>query len=291
MGTMGRLSALVDLLSDRIDDTGAWTLDADELREALGTPPVPYWRALHALRSRIAFSDAVDGFSQDSIGDLVTLLEELAGPEAEETLARAGLFLPHELGVELTESLLSAFGRFCAGHEIRTEELAAMLRHAGEARGGIAIYLGEYVDREATIEACAESFQERHGMPDMARATAARYLRALFARHILDPRSVVAALEARLRAAAAELGYRQPEDEAASRSRTGRPDRSRRDGRSWALDVMGLAAGEVGPAELRSRYRALMMRYHPDVDPAGLERCKDVNVAYSLLIAAATGTG
>jgi hypothetical protein len=27
-----------------------------------------------------------------------------------------------------------------------------------------------------------------------------------------------------------------------------------------------------------------MMRHHPDVDPSGLERCKDVNVAYSLLI-------
>ena len=31
-----------------------------------------------------------------------------------------------------------------------------------------------------------------------------------------------------------------------------------------------------------------MMRHHPDVDPSGLERCKDVNVAYTLLIA---GTG
>ena len=36
---------------------------------------------------------------------------------------------------------------------------------------------------------------------------------------------------------------------------------------------------------LRTRYRQLMMRHHPDVDPSGLERCKDVNVAYALLIA------
>jgi hypothetical protein len=33
-----------------------------------------------------------------------------------------------------------------------------------------------------------------------------------------------------------------------------------------------------------------MMMHHPDVDPSGLERCKDVNVAYSLLIAGAAET-
>ena len=41
---------------------------------------------------------------------------------------------------------------------------------------------------------------------------------------------------------------------------------------------------------LRARYRELMMRHHPDADPSGLERCKDVNVAYSLLIAEAAAT-
>jgi DnaJ-class molecular chaperone len=34
-----------------------------------------------------------------------------------------------------------------------------------------------------------------------------------------------------------------------------------------------------------------MMRHHPDVDPAGLERCKDVNAAYAILTATTTGDG
>jgi len=49
-------------------------------------------------------------------------------------------------------------------------------------------------------------------------------------------------------------------------------------------------SGEEPDADaLRARYRQLMMRYHPDVDPSGLERCKDVNAAYSVLIAGAAG--
>jgi hypothetical protein len=31
-----------------------------------------------------------------------------------------------------------------------------------------------------------------------------------------------------------------------------------------------------------------MMRHHPDVDPTGLEKCKDVNAAYALLISELT---
>jgi len=47
---------------------------------------------------------------------------------------------------------------------------------------------------------------------------------------------------------------------------------------------MGLPGGRVSRTELRSRYRQLIMQYHPDVNPAALERCKDITAAYSLLI-------
>ena len=290
---MDGLSTLVDLLSARVDDTGAWSLTSDELLAALGVPPVPFWRAVHALRTRISFSDAVDGFSQDTVGDLVTLLETLLGSEAEEALAGAGLFVPHELGIELTEALLTDIGRFCAAHALRTDELAAMVRHAGSVRGAVSTYLGEYVDREALIEGCAEAFLTRHGMPEVARATAARYLRGLFLRHILDARSVVAVLEARLKLAAAEMGFTDAEERARqdTRGRTAGRDRRTAHGRGWALGVMGLDSGSAGPEVLRARYRHLMMRHHPDVDPAGLEVCKDVNVAYSLLMVETAGAG
>ena len=45
------------------------------------------------------------------------------------------------------------------------------------------------------------------------------------------------------------------------------------------LFCAGLAMAQAEPAN-----SPMMMRHHPDVDPSGLERCKDVNVAYSLLI-------
>ena len=264
--------------------------------QALGESPVAFWRAVHGLRDAIAFSDAIDGFTQDTVGELVSVLEKLGRVDAEESLRRAGLFLPYGSVVELTEEFLTAAARFCAGHCIETKELEAMLRYAGSVRGAIAIYVDEHVNREPLMEACAESFRGTRGLPEQGRATAVRALHALFARHILDRQGIVSGLVQRLVLAAATMGYVDPEPREGPRRRAGAgtgggpaggPPRG---GRAWAIAVMGMDHGRAGPQELRERYRILMMRHHPDVDPAGLELCKDINVAYALLMAE-TGAG
>lgn len=251
----------------------------------LGVPPVDFWRALHALRDRISFGDAVDGWTHDSVGELVTVLEGLFGEGAERALTEGGLFLPLERGTELTEDLLFSARRLAAAHVVRDEELAAMLRHTGSVRRAIGIYLEEHVDLEALIRGCSQSFSVLHDLPPIGAATAARYLHSMFDRHILDRRGIVAGLSERLKIAAAALGYEDPED----RARAGRGQEAgwslgASSRRTWALRVMGLDGGPWSPADLRASYRRLMMRFHPDADPAGLERCKDVNVAYALLI-------
>jgi hypothetical protein len=140
------------------------------------------------------------------------------------------------------------------------------------------------VDLDSLVDGCAESFRVLQGMPAVGRATARRYLQRMFARHVLDRRALLAGLEERLRLAAAQLGFIDPEDRAraADASESAGPQDSAR--QTWAKKIMGIGGLAVTPDDLRARYRQLMMRHHPDVDPSGLERCKDVNVAYSLLI-------
>ncbi len=283
-----KLTGLIELLSARADESGDWSISSEEVADILGIDQVPFWRAVHETRDRIAFADAIDGWSADSVGDLVTVLERLLGAGPEETMARAGLFVPHPRGIELTEELLFRARHLCAAHEVRVDELAAMLRYTGTVRGAIEIYLDTHVDLEALLDGCAESFRVLQGMPAAGRATARRYLQRMFARHVLDRRALLTGLEERLRLAAAQLGFIDAED----RARAGdEPDSGARQGTSrhaWARKVMGFTGQAVTPDALRARYRQLMMRHHPDVDPAGLERCKDVNVAYSLLIAEAS---
>lgn len=281
------LSLLVLRITARAEDTGDWAVSSEEVMEALGVTPEQFWRAVHGARNRIAFPDAIDGYTQETVGDLVTVLETLAGQNAEEVLVKAGLFIPHRLGVELAAQFLQDAGRFAAAHVVRREELSAMHRHAGSVRGAVEIYVNEYADLDALREISAESFRTMQGMPDVGHATAARYIRKLFERHILDRRSVIAVLETRLREALEGLGYVDPdsrEGQGGARPATGITGR-----RAWARKVFGFDDRSIPPAELRARYRKLMMRHHPDVDPRGLEKCKDVNAAYSLLVSEVSG--
>jgi hypothetical protein len=301
------LSALAARLAELADPTGCWTIRSEEVIRLVGADPVRFWREMNGLRHRISFGEAIDGFTQDTVGDLVTVLEHVVGDGAEEALRRSGLFMPHGPGVELTEQLLHAAHRFSAVHEIYADEFLAMVRHAGSVRAAIGIYLGEHADVEGLIDSCAQSFRAMHGLPGIGTSTAARYLRRMFDRHVLDRRGLFTLLEERLRLAAAKAGHVDPEDrvrdegEREGREREGGASRggARRGGRvgapaapaarqAWALRALGFSVSAVPDADaLRGRYRQLMMRHHPDVDPSGLERCKDVNVAYALLISEA----
>jgi hypothetical protein len=284
-GTLEQLAAAV---TSRVDGEGGWRLSSEEVIAALAVKPVEYWRALHALRERLHFEDAVDGFSQDSVGELVTLAESLAGPAAEQSMVRAGLFLPHALRGELIAQLLQGAGDFSAAHQPDDGELASMLRYTGSVRRAIDLYLEQHADLQALIEETASIFARARGMAPPGRLTAARFLRELFSRHIMEKAALFAGLAGRLLQAALRMGFADPEEQEAA-------DREpRRDGGrlSWARQVMGLTGSHGGRETLRRRYRELIMRFHPDVNPSGLERCKDITAAYALLTArAAEGEG
>jgi hypothetical protein len=281
------LSGLVERLVNLVDDSGAWSISSDEVLALLDVDPVVFWRSVHGVRDRIGFADAIDGWNQDTAGDLVTVLESMYGPRAEETLTRAGLFVPWTLGVELIEELLFRARRLAAAHEVRTEELEAMIRHAGSVRGAVEIYLDAHVDVEALIDGCADSFRIMEELPGVGGVTAAAWLRKMFARHVLDRRSLLVGLGERLRLAAALMGFVDPGDRPNERP-AGADGETRQSARhTWARKVMGFSGAPFTAESLRAKYRQLMMRHHPDADPGGLERCKDVNVAYSLLISEA----
>jgi hypothetical protein len=282
------MTALIDLLSERAQEDGTWAIAPEEVAALLGIDMVRFWRAVHDVQDRIALSDAIDGWTQETVGELVTVLERLLGAGPEEEMTRAGLFLPSMLGIELIEELTFRARRMGAAHELHGEELVAMLRHTGSVRAAIEIYLDEYTDVDALVDGSAESFRVLRGMPPRGRETARLYLARMFTRHILDRRGLLTGLIERLRLEAARLGFSDPEDRARASSTAGTARGSTRN--AWARKVMGFDGSGLTAEALRARYRQLMMRHHPDVDPSGLERCKDVNAAYALLISDLTAT-
>lgn len=277
------LDSLAQTICTRIEEEGNWGVSSDEVISLAGLDPAEFWRSAHVLRDRIGFCDAVDGFTQDTVGDLVTIMERIFGPAAEEALSRAGAFMPHPLRLGLMGELFSRAEAFVASHEISNDELASMIRFAGSIGRALPIYMEVHADPGQLIKESAEAFTESRGIPEAGRFTAARFLRELFSRHIVDTRALFAGLERRLREAARRLGFADPQEEGRAGGGSREEDAGGSDRRTWARRVLGLPSAPVPFDMLRRRYRELIMRFHPDVNPSGLERCKDITAAYSAL--------
>jgi len=142
------VNRLVERLCALSDPDGHWSVSSNEVAKLLSIEPVRFWRTVHEVQDRISFSEAIDGWTQDTVGDLVTVLEKLVGP----------LFLPYALGVDLLEEIAFRARRMAAAHDPDLDQLSAMLRHTGNVRAAIRIYLDEHVDLDELLRAGVESF-------------------------------------------------------------------------------------------------------------------------------------
>ena len=165
------MTALIDLLSERAQEDGTWAIAPEEVAGLLGIDMVRFWRAVHDVQDRIALSDAIDGWTQETVGELVPSWS--ACSERAPKTRYTGRALPAVHARDRADRRAhvprAADGR---GPRAAGEELAAMVRHHGAVRAAIEIYLDEYTDVNALVDGSAESFRVLRGLPPRGRETA-----------------------------------------------------------------------------------------------------------------------
>jgi hypothetical protein len=267
---------------------GTWSLQASELRALLGMGAVEFHRRLYtaqAAGNRLVGLEIVgQGFSQENVGELVSLLELLCGSGVEQLLWRAGIFFPHPEQVELMGCFLSEAGEAQARHRLEEGEFAAMLRTFGGFERAREVYREEYFPLEELLERSARRYCAggAFGLPELARANARRLLEFFFRKHLLQTERLFEHLYDRLFEQAVREGYAQrPQAE----GRAGRRPVGRQADTPamQARRLLSLEGGTLDLRRLKSRYKALMKIYHPDLNPQGLRRCQEINAAYALL--------
>lgn len=290
-----RAAALAELIAEirRQDAAGrAWELAPADLQRLLSLTPEQYYREIYGAQVAghplISLAQADESFSQASILPLISLLEHLCGAGAESALERAGIFFSQDQQAEITAQFLSAAAREVGAHRFRTDEFAAMLRTFGNLPQARRVYLEHFFDLESIRRRAAHRYCARRGftIPDLALRNAEGVLGFLFSKHVLRAEIVFGSLSGAFLAAAARAGYAE---EAHRRERYGQ--HAHREAAPSAAEqarrALGLGPGPLTRERLKSRYKQLMKRFHPDVNPHGLRRCQEITVAYSTLVAAA----
>jgi hypothetical protein len=281
------LAPLVDRIRELSQEGSPWALPAGEVARLLEIDVTELYRRVYAAslgeRALVSLSVAVDSFGPGDGPELVSLLELFYGPEARRALARAGLFLPHEERVEILRCFLEVAAFRITSHNPDPARFKAMLKVFGRFETAAQTYLGELPSMEDLAGEAAKVYcrTRTFAIPALARATVEGTLRAYIQRKVLRSDTVYAPLRARLAGLAMREGYS---------AETRRPPRDE----DPAVDVVDTRLGEARAClglngqpltaeALRSRYRGLMKRFHPDVNPAGLARCQEINAAYALL--------
>ena len=268
--------SLINTILNRYSRTGDWNITTTELIQLLGINTAAFYRILYSLKDKLHYPEALDGFCRDTTGELITLLEALskddgytAYPDVEQAFCRAGLFLPYKLRLELTEFFIDSINRIIKRHNIDFEEAEDMLRHKKGLRQVCELYLSVHFDFITILTETAEAFQKQINTHTCLKQTSIHYLEDIFKRHLLDWEKlfypVFAELENHFKN---DTVTEEPVTEPLAEARS----------------LFALKGNNCEPVLLKKRYKELMKMFHPDINPAGLEKAKKINIAYALLL-------
>ncbi len=278
------MNTIIAMLSERLSGDGSWRVTTEELESLVD--PVDLYRTVFELGQI-----GRDVYSAESSGELVNLLEKLVASDAEEQLRRAGLFLSHEDRLEITDRLVQTVRRAVVVHIPEPETFRAMLRQARRYDLAEELYCSTFLDLEQLARECAHDYADVRGGSDTRYYTTLWYTRTLVRRRIVTLGDLAPSLFDLLRTVARQEGALPPLSGRSGREGPGDAGDRRRDStvpsgdrRRWALGVLHIASPDPGRNEIQQHYRSMMRRYHPDVNPDGLDMAKQINTAYALLL-------
>lgn len=263
------LKDLINQIKIRCDHEGRWEIKAEEVMTTLRIDPVDFCRTVYTNEGSLPFSGTVKNFTHETVGELISLVEHLTGEAVDRCFTREGLFLPGDIRIDITENFLFAVNRAIAVHRIQYEEMEGMLRHTKNFHRAFLIYLEEYFVLSQLKEEAFEEFSRQHATDEYSYYNIMRYIELLFQKHILDWEQLFYPLYLRLRNIfIIEEQQEEPVDEDLKE----------------ALDHLELAALPEKSKVLKEQYKQLMKKYHPDLNPEGLEKSKRINNAYAFLL-------
>lgn len=281
---------LQDILK-QLEGGTPWQLPIDRIPDLLDIDHAEFYRSVYAAVSSpggtVDYSTLTQTFNQERVGELLGVLELVCGPQAEEECTSFGLFIPHAQRAELTLILLETARLEAAEHRVEQDAFVAMLRTFRFFERARDTYFAEYFSVTQLIRTAAERFVQDRSFrfPDLALQSAGDVLERMFGSRILELQSLFWSIGEALFDIAVAAGYAQRHEEKTRADGWTDHEQSSSDRLVlWAHSVLELDPDHSDRSMIKRAYKRLMLRYHPDVNPHGLDKARDINRAYSVLI-------
>ena len=273
---MSVMTELVEEL-ESLTEGENWELSLDTLLGILGISREDYYRVQYARRKRFGMN--VDGFGPENVDRLIEVLGDFGYNDSGEILERAGYWFNPDRLEEWQEFFLSVTAARLSGHNIDRDELENALSACRNPSDGIEFYCETRFELEELIAFAANLFLKKHGIEahTLSRGKLEGFLCGLYAKRILKKEDIFESLHETLIERALDWKFLK---EAEVRKKVRLPEDIAR-----CLRMLELPVDEEPETEtIKKQYRTLLKKYHPDVNPAGLERTRDINSAYTALV-------
>ena len=275
-------SALVELLEEiesMADDEG-WRMPLSDALSFFPLKAEDFYRFAYSRRNDEGFHVPDDSLGPESFDDFLRFLEHRGWPDAGSFFFHAGYALGASQRTDLLEFFYSVTISRLQNHEVDRELLENSLAGCRNPADGFDFYRAAAVELDELIDFATNLYLD-HRKIERHPFSVSR-LRGMLREEVrtgaVDPEDLFRPLTGVLRDRALAwnlLDEDEPAPEFLALSKE----------MQAALVFMGFRPEQPpGRQSLKTRYRELMKKFHPDVNPDGDEKSRQLNSAYSLLL-------
>ena len=285
-------SALIQELLDEIESSIVdhdWKLTLDYVLSLLNLSREDYYRYVYAEQEIGNWSDHMpDAFSAESVSDLVALLQHQGLRRAGELLHRAGYYFSEEHLLNWLEFFHSVTLSRMQSHAVDAELLETAMAGCQRFIAAVEFYGHCHFDEREYIHFATNLYLARARIADhsLRREILGGFIRREFHQRNLIWEHLYRTIYGTLRDAAVRLelpGADQIDSEERSRHAAGSayidPELA------GALRTLELPTEPLPePEAVKKQYRQMLKRFHPDVNPGGQEKTRDLIDAYGVVV-------
>ena len=257
-----------------------WKISLDHVLQILHLNKEDYYKRLYSSRNNLSGSIIpADEFDPNNINDLVCFLEACGYNNAESQFYRAGYYFSETRLNDWTEFFISVCMSKLKSHIIDRDLIETAIAGSMNFKDAANYYCDAAIDRDELIEFACNCYLNRYeiGFHHLSKYTLTDFIKRHLKSRIIRWEDIDGVLYDDLFEKAVKWGFIKGE---AKNSRKIKINKKIKE----ALRALNFNNGNPDTDELKTRYRDLMKKFHPDINPEGLEKTRRINQAYALLL-------
>lgn len=278
------MERIQELLHEIVELTvgSSFEIYTEDVLSILEMDRADYYRLAYACRTKHGHPISIrDSYNQENIGELMTILESYGYRYAPDLFYKAGYYFNEEKLLNWMEFFLSVSLSRLHSHIIDLELLETSIAGCMRAKDALEFYVLSVFPKEELIQFASALYMKRSEVEDhyLSRHILSHYIHQQYLHNLIREETLYAGLYHRLFDKAVEKGLLDETEEDTDTDIVITEDMRQ------ALKKLELRVTRIPTKEeLKKQYRRLLKENHPDLNPQGGERTREITTSYTYLI-------